>query len=183
MEKFCPSCNETKNTTCFSKNKSRKDGLDWRCKQCVNQYLRERYKNNKTEISEKLKQYKQSDLGKKTTRLWIEENKQKIKQSQRKYNQTEKGKVVRDRHIRKHHEMYPEKNKAHIIVNNAIANGKIKPVGSYICSRCKERQAEHYHHPDYNKPLDVIPVCTPCHIAIHRESNSFRKSAELSRAG
>ena len=36
--KRCPGCGETKDVSCFSKNKHNKDGLDSRCKECVKAY-------------------------------------------------------------------------------------------------------------------------------------------------
>jgi len=35
-----------------------------------------------------------------------------------------------------------------------------------ICAHCGV-PAEEYHHEDYSKPLDVIPLCKPCHIKHH----------------
>jgi len=38
------------------------------------------------------------------------------------------------------------------------------------CIHCGESKAE-MHHPDYNKPLDIVWLCRPCHLALHAEEN------------
>ncbi len=40
--KNCPICNETKPTTSFYKSKSTIDGLQYRCKECITEYLSNR---------------------------------------------------------------------------------------------------------------------------------------------
>lgn len=64
------------------------------------------------------------------------------------------------------------KSKAYQIVKLAIDNGTIiKPLA---CQRCnKENIPIEAHHEDYNKPLDVMWVCSQCHTAIHKEKDSF----------
>lgn len=59
-----------------------------------------------------------------------------------------------------------QKRAAHITLNNAIARKKVESVRACKCVQCGQ-QAQEYHHADYSKPLDVIPVCTLCHNAIH----------------
>lgn len=46
-------------------------------------------------------------------------------------------------------------------VRKAIANGELKPAKECICVDCGNKAA-HYDHRDYNKPLDVQPVCRSC---------------------
>ena len=49
----------------------------------------------------------------------------------------------------------------------AVSTGKIKK--PEICSVCeKPNKIIHGHHPDYNKPLEVIWVCLQCHVDIHQ---------------
>jgi hypothetical protein len=38
---------------------------------------------------------------------------------------------------------------------------------TYMCSECLVRQAVHWHHPDYNVPEWVIPLCHSCHQRKH----------------
>jgi len=47
MKKTCSKCGESKSLESFSKNKTKKDGLNYECKDCRKTYIREHYKNNK----------------------------------------------------------------------------------------------------------------------------------------
>ena|SRR3990167_5911871 len=58
----------------------------------------------------------------------------------------------------------PAKRRARNIAQAAIRRGKIqrKP-----CERCGKKKV-HAHHPDYQKPLDVVFLCDPCHKLEHQ---------------
>lgn len=43
--KFCTGCKETKPVSAFGKQSDRKDGLAYRCKNCMSKYLKKRYKD------------------------------------------------------------------------------------------------------------------------------------------
>ena len=59
----------------------------------------------------------------------------------------------------------PLKIKARSVVNNAIQSGKlIKPTK---CEACDTEVALDGHHIDYSKPLEVMWLCHPCHMAWH----------------
>ncbi|MCK5611574.1 hypothetical protein KAR91_57415 [Candidatus Pacearchaeota archaeon] len=80
------------------------------------------------------------------------------------YQQSEKGKA----RWRRYRNSFPEKIKARNIVNHAIKAGKLPRPNSLKC-KCS-KQARQYHHPDYSKPLEVIPMCIKCHREIHLNS-------------
>lgn len=44
-----------------------------------------------------------------------------------------------------------------------------------LCQVCNLRKAEHRHHPDYDKPKDVILVCAKCHKDIHSPEQELNK--------
>jgi len=52
----CSKCLKELHLDKFSKNASRKDGLNERCKDCCNQYIREHYKKNKQYYKNKAKE-------------------------------------------------------------------------------------------------------------------------------
>lgn len=49
-------------------------------------------------------------------------------------------------------------------VRRAIKTGQLRKVRELACVDCGA-QARHYDHRDYNKPLEVDPVCAPCNYA------------------
>lgn len=49
------------------------------------------------------------------------------------------------------------------IVADHVRLGFIKKASEYKCVDCG-KQAEHYDHRDYNKPLDIEPVCQRCNF-------------------
>ncbi len=46
-------------------------------------------------------------------------------------------------------------------VGRAVRKGLLKPAKECTCVDCG-KQARDYDHRDYNKPLDVVPVCRSC---------------------
>lgn len=91
IELECGKCHEIKTVDCFNKDKSKKDGVNTKCKRCENErgrqwhennpdYDCQRYKNNKDKINEKQCQY-------------YENNKDKICEKQRQYNKNNKDKI------------------------------------------------------------------------------------------
>ena len=62
---------------------------------------------------------------------------------------------------------YPEKFRARNLVAKAIQKGTLISVKQCLCVDCQS-QANHYHHEDYAKPLEVIPLCAACHSKRHQ---------------
>ena len=84
----------------------------------------------------------------------------------RKYGSTSKGRAAIQRAVKKSVSKYPEKQRAREIVNYAIQVGTLaKPE---FCTRCGVPGRIEGHHIDYNKPLEVTWVCTPCHRTYHK---------------
>ena len=72
----------------------------------------------------------------------------------------------------------PEKYKAGYMVRNAIVQGVLRKPDE--CSTCGEEYPPleiHAHHEDYDRPLDVIWLCRPCHKALHRKKWRDQKDA------
>lgn len=46
-------------------------------------------------------------------------------------------------------------------VYREVRDGRLKPIKQCICVDCG-KPAQHYDHRDYNKPIDVVPVCAKC---------------------
>lgn len=76
-----------------------------------------------------------------------------------------KGKNVayaaKRRYIRKN----PKKRAAHVLVGNAIRDGKLL---KGVCSVCGDKRVQ-AHHCDYDKPLEVLWLCPKHHEAWHKK--------------
>ena len=57
------------------------------------------------------------------------------------------------------------RSKCHNAVAKAIKNGDLIPIP---CIRCGNEKSL-AHHEDYDKPLDVMWLCQPCHKQRHKE--------------
>ena len=84
-------------------------------------------------------------------------DRERSKNPERRKLQTEITKAWRQQDIRR--------SKAHTAVGYAIKKGELirQP-----CIRCGE-QNSFAHHEDYDKPLDVMWLCPPCHKQRHKE--------------
>ena len=119
--KRCKQCKKEQPTSCFHKNKSKKDGLNYICKLCAREKNKKYYENNKEKIIEQKKKYR-------------ENNKEKIIEQNKKYCEDNKEKITERK--KKHYENMP----AGIYVIKNTVNDKI-----YIgCStRLPQRWRDH----------------------------------------
>lgn len=170
--KQCSKCKEWKEEIEFGKEKRVKSGLRAACNKCYKEYE---------------KSYRQSEHGKTTRKIYRQtsekskiielKHKKKYRESEKgievmkravkKYRQTEKGRKTGIIIIRRYRQKHPERMAAHTAIANAKSSGRISYASEFMCAICKEKQAIQYHHPDYAKPLEVIPVCMKCHLKIH----------------
>ena len=67
--------------------------------------------------------------------------------------------------IREWRKNHPEAVKAHKILAAAIKIGKIKKPKN--CLNCNELRRLSAHHKTYDKPLEVLWVCSSCHKLLH----------------
>lgn len=104
----CPGCDEYKNTGCFGKDSSRKDGLHRLCKDC----RKNEYTKNRTAVLEKRKEYRKNNKEKiklykseyykenkkevlKKNKKWIEENKDRKKETDKIWNKLNRKKKTK----------------------------------------------------------------------------------------
>lgn len=155
--KLCKACLIEKPLTEFYKLKAMADGLNAECKECV----KIRVKRNR---SEKADYYQEFDRKRAN-------NPERI-QARLDYKTTERGKerlnvgkmAWRSRNL--------EKRQAHVIVRNAVRDGRlIKPI---FCD-CGSDFKLHAHHADYSKPLEVTWLCVKCHTKHHVAEREQRR--------
>ena len=143
--KSCKKCDENKSDDEFYNR-------DNTCKECRKAMVRE----NRSKNIDYYREYDKKRF----------QNDPKVKQRHLRYQSTEAGK----KSIRKAKDKYIEKNPvkraAHVILGNAVRDGRInKPSACQACGAQKGRI--HGHHNDYAKPLSVIWLCSKCHQTWH----------------
>ena len=154
MNKICRTCGILKSIDEYYRLSRMKDG---HLNSCINCTI-ERVKRHRELNIEKIKEYDRNRPNKKERTKIDIERKRLLKLSDPiKYNEIERNRS------KKYNEKYPEKHKAHCLINNSIRDGKFE---SLPCSICGELKAQ-AHHDDYSKPLDVIWLCTKHHSERH----------------
>lgn len=144
--KICLKCGEEKPLSEYFKRKKSKDGYETRCKEC------------------RLKRHHE----------YVIENKETIKEKDRQRDKLPHRKKAKSIRLKTHIKKNPLKFKVRRRARYAASAGiLIKPDVCEICNE-NDHQVEG-HHSDYSKPLDVIWVCRPCHMRLHRDLNNKLK--------
>ena len=118
----------------FQKRKASKDGLTSSCKICLSNRDKERYPKEKENRKELCKRY----------------------------SQTKEGKKSHSESVRKWRSLNERKRACHVILNNAVRDGRLIPLPCFICGIKAEA-----HHPDYDQPLSVVWLCPSHHKQAH----------------
>ncbi len=199
--KKCRKCEKDKELIQFHKWAEGKDGLCHYCKECIRkdrkEYLernherllkirkeqreknpesrkisaKKSYEKHKASRIEKAHKYVENNrkLINEKQRIYYRKNRIKINAKENAYLATEKGKEQSRAYYYKTQEMFKIKRNARNKLRYAVRTGKI--VKAELCEKCLEKRKLHGHHEDYNSPLIVIWVCSPCHSKIHKEGN------------
>ena len=69
------------------------------------------------------------------------------------------------RAVRKYHRTHRDRMRARRALWKALKAGRITRTS---CARCGSTIGLHGHHEDYSRPLDVVWLCGPCHISVHK---------------
>ena len=143
--KTCSKCGQEKPLDQFHRHRGRKDGCQAYCKAC-------QAAHRKTpEGEEARRRYSRSPEGRK---------------AQKRYWQSAKGKETHRRSTSSYKQANLEKIKAHNTTNSAIKAGKLPAPGTKTCEACG-KPAVLYHHESYERPLEVMALCRPCHRDRH----------------
>ena len=99
-------------------------------------------------------------------------------QARKEYAQTPQGKQKITEIKKNYQKNHPSRRKAVNAVNNAVRDGRlIKPKNCQCCG--VEAKSIEGHHCDYNKPLDVMWLCDPCHKEWHRNNTPIYANDEV----
>lgn len=122
------------------------------------EYREKYYRENKEMIIKKQKEYRSKPEIKKR-------RKEYIRNYQTSDNAREKHKI----YMREAYKdpINKKKSNARSKISDHIRRGLIKKETN--CSLCKSTNNIEKHHPDYNKPLEVIWLCRDCHVELHKD--------------
>jgi len=148
--KTCNRCKEEKDRSSYTIDNNKKDGLRTICKECTK-------KANSTVEARAANAKAMRDLRK--TEKW----KAYYKQCAKNWRKTEKGKEYTAFYSKYMNEKYPKRRMARRLLNEAIRFGRLE---KYPCFTCGALEVE-AHHPDYDRPLDVIWLCNKHHNEVH----------------
>jgi hypothetical protein len=103
---------------------------------------------------------------KECARLDVRANREKRRDYYLEYDRRRSRTPERRAGIRLSQVKWSDRQRARVLLHNAIARGKI--VKPKECETCGEETKLDGHHPDYAKPLDVMWLCRRCHMKHHR---------------
>jgi len=180
--KKCTTCGKEKELPEFWNEKRNKDGKRAYCIDCGKKDLKKSYIDNKEKRAEHAKEkYRKNPEGaKKRCKRWRERNpekyhsynksyyagltegeKENARDRKRKWDKSENGKEYGNKHRQ------GLKWKARYTLTNAIRDQKIEK--GLRCILCNSEKLIEAHHPNYEKPLDVVWLCRECHRKIHKK--------------
>jgi hypothetical protein len=142
----CKVCNTYKKLDQFYAN-------DKTCKECRKLKVRE----NRAKKIEYYRQYDKQRFA----------NDPRVKQRHKKYKDTQNGKDAHNKASKRWVEKNIIKRAAHIIIGNAVRDGRLTPEP---CEVCFDTHNVHAHHDDYAKPLEVRWLCAKHHKQWHDEN-------------
>ena len=147
MTHTCKVCNVTSDVAEFYA------GVNTRCKECHKAAVR---KNRQ----DKIEYYAQYDAER-------YQKDPRVRSRHKRYAKTEDGKASMKKSREKWQKASPEKRACHVILNNAVKNGRLqKPKSCQVCGASGRIEG---HHHDYTKPLDVEWLCRFCHAQKHKK--------------
>lgn len=83
----------------------------------------------------------------------------------------ERGNRQSKGYLKEYRAKYPNKYKAHNMVNNATRDGRLFPLP---CEECFSTHDLHAHHDDYLKPLNVRWLCSAHHSQWHAKNGEAK---------
>ena len=159
--KICFKCEILKPLSEFYKHAQMSDGHLNKCKECT--------KNDvKINMERNYDYYREYDRKR--------ANLPKRVNARRNYSLTKEGKEAHSRSRKKYIDSNKIKYSAHIILGNAVRDGKV--IKKHECELCGISGVSiHGHHDDYAYPLSVRWLCPKCHTEWHKEHGEGKNAA------
>ena len=155
MEKVCKGCGESKQRSEFTPCKDMRDRLRSKCKTCINSQANEWKAKNPERVAAYTKVMRPRTKEEKERRRNI----MATPEAKARVSFLRKARTVQRRH----------KSRAHSALRYQVKVGNI--VRPTTCPSCGFLGMIEGHHPDYERPLDVVWRCRVCHRAeFHRKS-------------
>jgi hypothetical protein len=145
--KACIKCKSALPVESFYKHSQMKDGRLNKCIPCTKKDV---IKNR----LDRLEHYRQYDKAR--------ASQPKRLMARKAYRKTDAGKISVARAHNAYHSRFPGRRKAQQTLSNAVRDGKLIRQPCFVCGE----QAEG-HHPDYDRPLDVVWLCNKHHREAH----------------
>jgi hypothetical protein len=152
MEKVCISCKLTAPIFDFYKHPMMADGHLNKCKTCCKKHANEHRANN----LEAVRAYDRS-------RSMLPHR----VAARDLYQQTDAGKLAHQQANKRWQELQPIRRAANLILGRAVKNRRIIKPNLCQAQDCTETKLE-AHHPDYDRPLDVVWLCNKHHRECHK---------------
>lgn len=156
--------------------RERERHIQWK-KNNPEKYSESQRKSQKKKYDNLSKEEKKEFIRK--THEWQKKNPEKRRIYRERWREKNKEKYLNQakKQSERSRERYPEKCRARILVRTAVKTGFL--IRPSECSKCGEDKMRiEGHHHDYNKPLDVIWLCTKCHREEHKRLKEEEKNIE-----
>jgi len=101
-------------------------------------------------------------------RKWREKNREKLKKYQREYYKRHHPECLA--YLERYRKIKNKEKRVQKTFNYHFNKGEIEKIE--LCQICGKEGTEP-HHPDYNKPLEVVWLCRSCHKYLHLGKTIF----------
>jgi len=92
--------------------------------------------------------------------------------ARKEYQGTDAFKASHQAANERYRDSHPNRTKARNAVGNAIRDGKLAKQPCFTCGAAAEA-----HHPDYDRPLDVVWLCDTHHKQAHAIVREYKRAA------
>lgn len=159
--KKCIKCNDPKSEDRFNVNRSKSDGLESMCRDCMRSYK---------------KLYNKTPSGKLVNELSIKKymSSKKGKENKKRYKSSIEGRALIKADQKRMIAKYSNAHKCRYRTKYLIRKGELNRPNN--CDECNLICKPQGHHCDYNKPSDIIWLCVGCHRDWHKNNTPLNRA-------